>query len=158
MTKPYGENWSPSPKYAQKLIHFIGRTNNYFILKLNRTDSERYHTDRDIRCILDKTASDIITAMCYLSAELLKLSNRDIPTNYRDTMLACHDIVGPVVQRLSEISRRRNELVHDFMDSGWANIEYVRVRLDDMEKFTHLAFKFIDREFMPENTPQSPGR
>ena len=65
---------------VRQLLGFLDESILYFTRKLQGVDRDRYFADRDVRCILDKTANDIILCIVDLCEECLKLQRRPTQT------------------------------------------------------------------------------
>jgi uncharacterized protein YutE (UPF0331/DUF86 family) len=119
----------------EQLLAFLEESITYFERKLTGVDRDRYFADRDIRCILDKTANDIILSLVDLCEECLKLQGRRIPDTYRDTILACHEFLGDIILHVAPLVRCRNEMVHQYLKVNWQNILAVQQKLPTIRLF-----------------------
>lgn len=100
---------------AERLISFLEETVAYFINKIEKIDSDRYFADRDSRNILDKTINDLIPCTVDIAEECLKKKGLSIPDTYKDTVLACYDLLGEVVLKIAPLTKQRNETVHQYL-------------------------------------------
>ncbi len=107
----------------------------YFEKKMTGMDRDRYFADRDIRSILDKTINDLILCLVDLAEECLKKGKRSVPDTYKDTILACHELLGDIVLKVAPLVRHRNELVHQYLKVNWQNIVTVKNRIPDIKAF-----------------------
>lgn len=124
-----------SSKNVDKLSSFLQETIEYFLVKVQEVDRDKYFADRDIRNILDKTINDIILRVVDLSEECLKENKRAIPDTYRDTVLACHEFLGEIVLKVAPLVKRRNETVHQYLKINWQNIVAVKNKIPDIKSF-----------------------
>jgi uncharacterized protein YutE (UPF0331/DUF86 family) len=80
-------------------------------------------------------------ALCLIdiAEECLKKYRKTIPDTYRDTILACYEILGEGVLRVAPLVKHRNEAIHQYLKVNWQNIQVVRNRIADIEKFIDQA-------------------
>lgn len=123
----------------ERLFAFLEETIVYFIPKLEGVDRDRYFADRDIRNILDKTINDIILCMVDIAEECLKTKGRTIPDTYKDTILACHELLGDVTLKVAPLVKRRNEAIHQYLKANWQNIIAVKTRIPEIREFNDKA-------------------
>jgi len=133
----------PLNERAEKLIVFLNETTEYFRDKFQRVTRDRYFAERDIRNILDKTINDIILCTVDLSEECLKKHKRSIPDTYKDTVLACYEILGEVTLKVAPLTKCRNETVHQYLKINWHNIVTVKNKLSDIAIFAQKAGTFL---------------
>lgn len=119
----------------ERLIAFLKDTLEYFEAKIVGVDRDRYFADRDIRNILDKTINDIILCIVDICEELLKSKNKIIPDTYRDTILACHELLGDSVLTIAPLVRHRNEMIHQYVKINWQNIVTVKQKIVAIRDF-----------------------
>jgi uncharacterized protein YutE (UPF0331/DUF86 family) len=119
----------------ERLIAFLIDSLEYFEIKLEGVDRDRYFADRDIRNILDKTINDIILCSVDICEELLKSEKKTIPDTYRDTILACHDLLGDCVIAIAPLVRHRNEMIHQYVKVNWQNIVTVKQKINAIRDF-----------------------
>lgn len=119
----------------ERLIAFLVESLQYFETKLEGVDRDRYFADRDIRNILDKTINDIILCIVDVCEELLKSNKKVIPDTYRDTILACHAILGDCVIAIAPLVRHRNEMIHQYIKINWQNIITVKQKVNAIRSF-----------------------
>lgn len=131
------------PDSAQ-LRAFLEESITYFEQKLAGVDRDRYFADRDIRCILDKTANDIILSLVDLCEECLKFHARRIPDTYRDTILACHEFLGDITLQVAPLVRYRNEMVHQYLKISWQNILAVKQKIPAVQLFAAELNKMLE--------------
>jgi uncharacterized protein YutE (UPF0331/DUF86 family) len=124
---------------VNRLLDFEKDTVRYFLAKVQNVDKDRYFADRDLRSILDKTINDMILCLIDIAEECLKKHHKTIPDTYRDTILACYEILGEVVLRVAPLVKHRNEAIHQYLKVNWQNIQVVRNRIADIEKFMDQA-------------------
>jgi uncharacterized protein YutE (UPF0331/DUF86 family) len=127
-----------------KLFLFLDETLNYFSLKLEGVDKDKYFADRDTRNILDKTINDIILCLVDISEELLKAHKRNVPETYKDTILACHEFVGDITLRVAPLTKHRNETIHQYLKINWQNIVTVRSKMPDIVEFAEKARRKLE--------------
>ncbi len=133
-------------KKAQQLFAFLNDTIEYFLLRAEGVDRDRYFADRDKRNILDKSINDIILCLVDISEECLKKHNRAIPDTYRDTILACHEFVGDIALKIAPLVKHRNEMIHQYLKINWQNIIVVKNKMEDIRQFVG-KIKEISNEF-----------
>jgi uncharacterized protein YutE (UPF0331/DUF86 family) len=124
---------------SERLLSFLEETIAYFLPKLEGVDRDRYFGDRDIRNILDKTINDMILCMVDIAEECLKAKGRSIPDTYKDTILACHELLGDITLKIAPLVKRRNEAIHQYLKANWQNIVAVKTRIPEIKEFTHKA-------------------
>jgi uncharacterized protein YutE (UPF0331/DUF86 family) len=124
---------------SERLLSFLEETIAYFLPKLEGVDRDRYFGDRDIRNILDKTINDMILCMVDIAEECLKAKGRSIPDTYKDTILACHELLGDITLKIAPLVKRRNEAIHQYLKANWQNIVAVKTRIPEIKEFTHEA-------------------
>lgn len=124
---------------AVNLLSFLDETINYFLLKINGIDRDRYLADRDIRNILDKTINDMILCVVDISEEILKANKWSIPETYKDTILACYEFVGEIALKIAPLSKHRNEAIHQYLKINWQNIVTMKNKVPDIQKFAEKA-------------------
>lgn len=125
--------------HSGRLMAFLTESLDYFELKLEGVDRDRYFADRDIRNILDKTINDIILCLIDLSEEVLKAKARAIPNTYRDTILSCHEFLGEIVLSVAPLVRHRNEMIHQYTRVNWQNIIAVKQKLGSIRAFANAV-------------------
>lgn len=123
----------------ERLLAFLEETIAYFLSKLERVDRDRYFADRDIRNILDKTINDIILCVIDVAEECLKAKERNIPDTYKDTILACHELLGDITLKVAPLVKRRNEAIHHYLKANWQNIVAVKTRIPEVKEFADKA-------------------
>jgi len=128
---------------AERLISFLEETVAYFINKIEKIDSDRYFADRDSRNILDKTINDLILCTVDIAEECLKKKGLSIPDTYKDTVLACYDLLGEVVLKIAPLTKQRNETVHQYLKMNWQNIVTVKKKIPDIREFAAKAKEFF---------------
>jgi uncharacterized protein YutE (UPF0331/DUF86 family) len=74
-----------------------------------------------------------------IAEEILKANNRNIPETYKDTILACHEVLGDIVLKISPLTRHRNETIHQYLKINWQNIVTVKNKLQDIREFAEQA-------------------
>lgn len=131
---------------VNKLFYFLDEIIGYFLHKVEGVEREKYFADRDIRYILDKSINDIILCIVDISEELLKHHKKDIPETYKDTILACYEMVGDIVLKVAPLTKHRNETIHQYLKINWQNIITVKERLPDIKKFAESAKKLISEK------------
>lgn len=124
---------------SDRLVVFLTETVSYFLSKVEGVDRDRYFADRDIRNILDKTINDIILCMVDIAEECLKAKGRNIPDTYKDTILACHELLGEITIKVAPLVKRRNEAIHHYLKANWQNIVAVKTRIPEIKEFTDKA-------------------
>jgi uncharacterized protein YutE (UPF0331/DUF86 family) len=124
---------------SERLLGFLEETIAYFLSKVEGVDRDRYFADRDIRNILDKTINDIILCAIDIAEECLKAKARNIPDTYKDTILACHELLGDITLKIAPLVKRRNEAVHQYLKINWQNIVAVRTRIPEVREFAVKA-------------------
>lgn len=122
-----------------RLLAFIEETIGYFLTKVEGVDRDRYFADRDTRNILDKTINDIILCIVDIAEECLKAKGRNIPDTYKDTILACHELLGDITLKIAPLVKRRNEAIHHYLKANWQNIVAVKTRIPEIGEFTDKA-------------------
>jgi len=128
---------------TDSLFSFLYETMNYFLQKIEGVDKDRYFADRDIRNILDKTINDIILCIIDISEEILKANRRTIPETYKDTILACYELIGEIVFKIAPLTKHRNETIHQYLKINWQNIVTVKNKLFEIQEFAEKAKKCI---------------
>lgn len=128
---------------AEKLVSFLEETAAYFLNKIAGIDRDRYFADRDSRSILDKTLNDLILCIVDISEECLKLKGLSIPDTYKDTVLACYELLGEIVLKIAPLTKHRNETIHQYLKINWQNVVTVKNKLPDILDFTAVAKKFL---------------
>jgi uncharacterized protein YutE (UPF0331/DUF86 family) len=126
-----------------KLFSFLDETMDYFLLKLEGIDRDKYFADRDIRNILDKSINDIILCVVDISEEILKHNKRNIPETYKDTILACYEFTGDSALKIAPLVKHRNETIHQYLKINWQNILAVKNSLPHVREFAEKAKKQI---------------
>jgi uncharacterized protein YutE (UPF0331/DUF86 family) len=121
------------------LIQFMEETLDYFQRKLEGVDGDRYFADRDVRNILDKTINDIILCLVDIAEEVLKSRRRAVPDTYRDTILACYELLGEAALKVAPLVKHRNETIHQYLKVNWQNIVTVRSKLPEIREFLEKA-------------------
>jgi uncharacterized protein YutE (UPF0331/DUF86 family) len=124
---------------SERLLGFLEETIAYFLSKVEGVDRDRYFADRDIRNILDKTINDIILCMVDIAEECLKAKGRTIPDTYKDTILACHELLGDITLKIAPLVKRRNEAIHHYLKANWQNIVAVKTRITEIKEFADKA-------------------
>lgn len=124
---------------AVNLLSFLDETINYFLMKINGIDRDRYFADRDVRNILDKTINDMVLCVVDISEEILKANKRSIPETYKDTILACYEFVGEIALKIAPLSKHRNEAIHQYLKINWQNIITMKNKVPDIQKFAEKA-------------------
>jgi uncharacterized protein YutE (UPF0331/DUF86 family) len=130
---------------AQRLFDFLEQTGNYFLSKSEKADRDLYFADRDTRNILDKTINDIILCLVDIAEECLKKHGKRIPDTYKDTILACYELVGDVALKVAPLVKHRNEAIHQYLKVNWHNIVVVKNRLPEIHEFAEKAQVFLGR-------------
>jgi uncharacterized protein YutE (UPF0331/DUF86 family) len=132
---------------VQRLFEFLGETSKYFLAKVEKADRDLYFADRDVRNILDKTINDIILCLVDIAEECLKKQGKRIPDTYKDTILACYDLVGDVALKVAPLVKHRNEAIHQYLKVNWQNIVVVKNKLPEIGEFAEKArgFLFLER-------------
>lgn len=123
----------------ERLLAFLEDSITYFNSKLEGVDRDRYFAERDVRSILDKTINDIILCMVDIAEECLKAKGRNIPDTYKDTILACHELLGEITMKVAPLVKRRNEAIHHYLKANWQNIVAVKTRIPEIKEFTDKA-------------------
>ncbi|MFZ0929661.1 MAG: HepT-like ribonuclease domain-containing protein [Syntrophobacteraceae bacterium] len=131
---------------STRLLAFMDETIIYFLARSENVDRDRYFADRDIRNILDKTINDIILCLVDISEECLKKAKRIIPDTYRDTILACHELLGEIVIKVAPLVRHRNETIHQYLKVNWQNIVTVKSRIPSIREFVETARAVLTEE------------
>lgn len=121
----------------QNLFDFLSDSIDYFTVKFEGVNRDRYFADRDIRSILDKTINDIILCIVDIAEECLKKHKRSIPDTYKDTILACHEFTGDIVLKVAPLVKHRNETIHQYLKINWQNIVTVKTKLPDIKTFVN---------------------
>jgi uncharacterized protein YutE (UPF0331/DUF86 family) len=124
-------------------------TIHYFLRKMEGVDRDRYMADRDIRSILDKTINDIILCLVDIAEDLLRSHKRPIPDTYRDTILACYDILGESALKVAPLVKRRNEMIHQYLKVNWQNIVTVKNKLPEIREFVDKAQGAVEQPSPP---------
>ena len=122
-----------------RLLSFMEETVRYFLAKVENVGKDLYFADRDLRNILDKTINDLILCLVDIAEECLKNQHRTIPDTYKDTILACYDMLGDVVLKIAPLVKHRNETIHQYLKINWQNILVVRNKIADVEEFMQKA-------------------
>ncbi|MBI5970087.1 MAG: DUF86 domain-containing protein [Deltaproteobacteria bacterium] len=128
---------------AERLIAFLEETIIYFSPKIEKIGRDRYFADRDSRNILDKTLNDTILCIVDIAEECLKEKGLSIPDTYKDTVLACHDILGEIVLKIAPLTKHRNETIHQYLKMNWQNIVTVKKKIPDIREFAAKAKGFF---------------
>lgn len=128
---------------AEKLVSFLEETTAYFLNKSAGIDRDRYFADRDSRSILDKTLNDLILCIVDIAEECLKLKGLSIPDTYKDTVLACYELLGEIVLKIAPLTKHRNETIHQYLKINWQNVVTVKNKIPDILDFTAKAKKFL---------------
>jgi len=121
---------------AERLLEFLEETIEYFSVKTQGVDRDRYFADRDIRNILDKTINDLILCLVDLSELCLKQKKRSVPDTYKDTILACYEILGDVALKVAPLVKHRNETIHQYLKVNWQNIVAVKNKAAEIREFS----------------------
>ena len=135
----------------EKLLSFIEESIEYFQTKIKDVNKDQYFADRDIRNILDKTINDIILCIVDLAEECLKKYKKGIPDTYKDTILACHEFLGDISLTIAPLTRRRNEMIHQYLKINWQNIIAVRDKIPEIKKFSEQVKKIVINKSSDEN-------
>ena len=130
---------------VRRLFEFLEETSKYFLAKVEKADRDLYFADRDMRTILDKTINDIILCLVDIAEECLKKHGKRIPDTYKDTILACYDLVGDVALKVAPLVKHRNEAIHQYLKVNWQNIVVVKNRLPEIGEFAEKARGFLER-------------
>lgn len=128
---------------AEKLVSFLEETVAYFLNKTDGIDRDRYFADRDSRNILDKTLNDLILCIVDIAEECLKRKNLSIPDTYKDTVLACYELLGEIVLKTAPLTKHRNETIHQYLKMNWQNIVTVKKKVPHIREFAAKAKKFL---------------
>lgn len=128
---------------AERLVSFLEETIVYFMNKIEKIDRDRYFADRDSRNILDKTVNDLILCIVDISEECLKSKKLSIPDTYKDTVLACYELLGEIVLKIAPLTKHRNEMIHQYLKVNWQNIVTVKKKIPDIQEFAAKAKVFI---------------
>jgi uncharacterized protein YutE (UPF0331/DUF86 family) len=137
--KPFGPERSIGLNRYERLLGFIEETVTYFLSKVEGVDRDRYFAERDVRNILDKTINDIILCVVDIAEECLKARGRKIPDTYKDTILACHELLGDITLKIAPLVKRRKEAIHHYLKVNWQNIVAVRTRIPEIKEFADKA-------------------
>lgn len=124
---------------AERLVSFLEETIVYFMNKIEKIDRDRYFADRDSRNILDKTVNDLILCIVDISEECLKSKKLSIPDTYKDTVLACYELLGEIVLKIAPLTKHRNETIHQYLKVNWQNIVTVKKKIPDIQEFSARA-------------------
>ena len=124
---------------SERLLGFLEETIAYFLSKVEGVDRDRYFADRDTRNILDKTINDIILCVIDIAEECLKAKGRNIPDTYKDTILACHELLGDITLKVAPLVKRRNEAIHQYLKVNWQNIVAMKTRIPEVKEFAGKA-------------------
>lgn len=135
----------------EKLLSFLGESIKYFQTKIKDVNKDQYFADRDIRNILDKTINDIILCLVDLAEECLKKNKKSIPDTYKDTILACHEFLGDISLAIAPLTRRRNEMIHQYLKINWQNIIAVQDKIPEIKKFSEQVKKIVINKSSDEN-------
>jgi len=128
---------------AERLVSFLEETIAYFMNKTEKIDRDRYFADRDSRNILDKTLNDLILCIVDIAEECLKRKKLSIPDTYKDTVLACYELLGEIVLKIAPLTKHRNETIHQYLKMNWQNIVTVKKKLPDIQEFAAKAKEFF---------------
>ncbi|MFZ3071821.1 MAG: HepT-like ribonuclease domain-containing protein [Thermodesulfobacteriota bacterium] len=128
---------------AERLVAFLEETIVYFINKTEKIDMDRYFADRDSRNILDKTLNDAILCIVDIAEECLKKKSLAIPDTYKDTVLACYELLGEVALKIAPLTKHRNETIHQYLKVNWQNIVTVKKKIPDIREFAAKAKDFF---------------
>ena len=131
---------------AERLVSFLEETIAYFMNKIEKIDRDRYFADRDSRNILDKTLNDLILCIVDIAEECLKRKGLSIPDTYKDTVLACYELLGEIVLKIAPLTKHRNETIHQYLKMNWQNIVTVKKRIPDIQEFAAKAKDFLPRK------------
>ncbi|OGP65882.1 MAG: hypothetical protein A3K22_01280 [Deltaproteobacteria bacterium RBG_16_42_7] len=126
----------------ERLVSFLEETIAYFMNKIEKIDRDRYFADRDSRNILDKTVNDLILCIVDIAEECLKSKKLSIPDTYKDTVLACYELLGEIVLKIAPLTKHRNETVHQYLKMNWQNIVTVKNKMPDIQEFAAKAKEF----------------
>jgi uncharacterized protein YutE (UPF0331/DUF86 family) len=124
---------------SERLLGFLEETIAYFLSKVEGVDRDRYFADRDTRNILDKTINDIILCVIDIAEECLKAKGRNIPDTYKDTILACHELLGDITLKVAPLVKRRNEAIHQYLKVNWQNVVAMKTRIPEVKEFAGKA-------------------
>lgn len=128
---------------AERLISFLDETIEYFLKRADHIDKDRYFADRDSRNILDKALNDLILCIVDISEECLKKKKLRIPDAYKDTVLACHELLGDIVLKVAPLTKHRNEIIHQYLKMNWQNIVTVKNKMPAIKEFVEKANEFL---------------
>src|SRR3990167_4031908 len=123
----------------ERLLSFLDETIEYFLKKADRIDRDRYFADRDSRNIMDKTLNDLILCIVDIAEECLKRKGLSIPDTYKDTVLACYELLGEIVLKIAPLTKHRNETIHQYLKMNWQNIVTVKKKIPDIQEFSARA-------------------
>jgi uncharacterized protein YutE (UPF0331/DUF86 family) len=124
---------------SERLLGFLEETIAYFLSKVEGVDRDRYFADRDTRNILDKTINDIILCVIDIAEECLKAKGRNIPDTYKDTILACHELLCDITLKVAPLVKRRNEAIHQYLKVNWQNVVAMKTRIPEVKEFAGKA-------------------
>src|SRR3990167_2151477 len=127
----------------ERLLSFLDETIEYFLKKADRIDRDRYFADRDSRNIMDKTVYDLILCIVDIAEECLKRKGLSIPDTYKDTVLACHELLGEIVLKIAPLTKHRNETIHQYLKMNWQNILTVKNKIPDIHEFAEKEKEFF---------------
>lgn len=128
---------------VERLISFLDETIEYFLKRADRIDRDRYFADRDSRNIMDKALNDLILCIVDISEECLKKKKLHIPDTYKDTVLACHELLGEIVLKVAPLTKHRNETIHQYLKINWQNIVTVKKKIPVIKEFAAKAKGFL---------------
>ena len=62
---------------------------------------------------------------------------------YKDTVLACHELLGEIVLKIAPLTKHRNETIHQYLKMNWQNILTVKNKIPDIHEFAAKAKEFF---------------
>ena len=86
-----------------------------------------------------KTVNDLILCVVDISEECLKSKKLSIPDTYKDTVLACYELLGEIVLKIAPLTKHRNEMIHQYLKVNWQNIVTVKKKIPDIQEFSARA-------------------
>lgn len=134
-------------------IDFLAKEMDYFSVKVKGVTRDQYFADPDIRHILNSCINDIILCCVDIAANVMLLSNSKPSRSYRETVLSAFEFLGDIVYSIAPLTKRRNEVTHEYLKLNWDNIQDIKESLSKIREFSSKAETYTEQLQAAKNTP-----
>lgn len=121
-----------------KRIEFI-KTEIEDIKRYKDINYDKYMENRDLQRIIERIIENIVNAIIDISKIILVYSDIPIPDTYRDIILSLKElnmVNSEVIENISNLTRLRNILAHQYLDIKWELIEnFLKKEVNFVESF-----------------------